>query len=239
MNFSFGSTSNIDTRITIDIQFKISTSKIFVVSKKRCGACKKAKKLLNKEAVQIGVVPVVFDLDKYSKQQVQMIINYLSASTGIRTVPQIWINGRFIGGNDDIQQIQKEGRLVSIILGTMKNGPTNHERKLGVSRNGPWYQPSKFTIDDDRKYDLPLQKSQSERWGKSDSSTGWGANLSKSIKRLGSSWFHSTSSETHKSPQPQSVPVSVGDSYWLDRPVVGDNSFNSSGNEGFIFSTMI
>jgi len=240
MSFSFGRTSQIDTGIITHLEHEIAKSNILVVSKRRCGACKKAKKLLNKLSVQIGVVPEVFDLDKYSKQQIQKIITHLSVSTGIKTVPQIWINGTFIGGNDDIQQIHKEGRLVSLILGKATGHPTNRERHYGLSQHGSWLQPSKFTVDDDRKFDLPLQKSQTENWStgqkfgplrKYKSSTGWGVKLSKPTNSLGMSWFNSTRSGMTKSSHQPSVPrlgdVNAGDSSWLGGPVTMEHSYRS------------
>jgi len=255
MSFSFGRTSQIDTGIITHLEHEIAKSNILVVSKRRCGACKKAKKLLNKLAVPIGVVPVVFDLNKYSKQQIQKIIKHLSVRTGMKTVPQIWIKGTFIGGNDDIQRIHKEGRLVSLILGKTIVFPTNQESHYGMSQHGSWYQPSKFTVDDDRKYDLPLQKSQSEKWSsrqklgptrKSKSSTGWGAQLSKSTKSGGMSWFNSTRNGMLRRSQLPSAPrqgdINTGDSYWLGGPLTMEHSYSSGRNyvsDGVIISRVI
>jgi len=97
------------------VDSKIATAIIFVVSKKKCPACIQAKDLLRKLASKTGVLPEVLELHNYSSQQVKMIIKHLSAKTGIKTVPQIFINGRFIGGNDDIYRIYRKGRLVSLI----------------------------------------------------------------------------------------------------------------------------
>jgi len=241
MSFSFGRTSKIDTGIIRHLEYEIAKSNIFVVSKTRCGACKKAKKLLNKLALQIGVVPVVFDLDIYSKQQIQKIINHLSVSTGIKTVPQIWIKGTFIGGNDDIQRIHKDRRLVPLILGKTAGHPTN-QGHYGMSQHGSWYQPSKFTVDDDRKYDLPLQKSQSEKWStrqkvgplKSRSSPVWGVKLSKSNKSGGMSWFNSTRIGMFRSLQQPSAPrlgnVNAGNNFWLGGPLAMEHSYSSGRN---------
>jgi len=241
-----------DTEIITHLKYEIAKSNILVVSKRRCGACKKSKKLLNRLAVQIGVVPVVFDLDKYSKLQIQKIIDHLSVSTGIRTVPQIWIKGKFIGGNDDIQRIHKERRLVSLILGKTRGHPTNQERHSGLSLHGSWHQPSKFSVDDDRKYDLPLQKSQSEKWStrkkigplrKSKSPTVWGDKLSKSTKSGGMSWFNSSRSGMLRSSQQPSAPlqggVNVGDSYSSGVPWTMEHSYSSGRNyvsDGVIIS---
>jgi len=231
-------------------------SRIFLLSRKGdAELAKKAKTLLNKLAVRICVVPVVFDLDKYSKQQIQKIIKHLSVSTGIKTVPQIWIKGTFIGGNDDIQRIHQEGRLVSLILGKTTGHPMNQGRHYGLSQHGSWYQPSKFTVDDDMKYDLLLQKSQSEKWSmrqnlgplrKSKSSSGWGVKLSKSSKSGGMSWLNSTKSGMLRGIQQPSAPrlgdVNAGDGYWSGGPLTIENSYSSGRNyvsDGVIISRVI
>jgi len=97
----------------IDSQMK--TAKIFVVSKTSCKACKKAKKLLNQLVIRTGTFPSVFEVDTLDRKSKKALIKYLFGKTGIKTVPQIWVNGRFLGGNDDIQQLHREGRLVSLI----------------------------------------------------------------------------------------------------------------------------
>jgi len=130
MSRNFGCSSKVDSRIISHLESKIAKANIFVVSKITCGACIQAKDLFNKLASQTGVLPMVFELDKYSNQQVKMIIAHLSAKTSIKSVPQIWINGRFIGGNDDIHRIHREGRLVPLISGKSGSGRTMSKRNV-------------------------------------------------------------------------------------------------------------
>jgi len=87
-----------------------------MVSKTGCKACSKAKTLLNQLADKTGCVPYVFEVSTLERKEKKTFIKCLSLQTGIRTVPQIWINGTFVGGNDDIQQQHREGRLVPLIL---------------------------------------------------------------------------------------------------------------------------
>jgi len=99
------------------VESQIKSATVFVVSKTRCKACMKAKKLLNELVAETGSIPSVFEVDTLGgRKRKKTFINWLSAKTGIKTVPQIWINGRFVGGNDDIQQRHREGRLVPLIL---------------------------------------------------------------------------------------------------------------------------
>merc|ERR1719419_1223850 len=64
---------------------------------------------------ETGVIPSFFDVDNYPSQYSKVIMKYISAQTGVTTVPQIWINGQFIGGNDDIQRLHQEGQLIFLI----------------------------------------------------------------------------------------------------------------------------
>jgi len=98
------------------VDSKIISTKIFIVSKTRCPACTQAKQLLNLLSDRTAVTPSVFEIGKYGPQRAKQIVKHLSAQTGINTVPQIWINGMFVGGNDDIQKLHREGRLVSLIV---------------------------------------------------------------------------------------------------------------------------
>jgi len=104
-----------DPRILSAVKSQIDSTKILVVSKTGCGACKRAKQLLNQLAESTGVAPSVFEIDSYGLLCTNAIIKHLSAQTGVKTVPQIWINGSFVGGNDAIQQLHREGRLLSLI----------------------------------------------------------------------------------------------------------------------------
>jgi len=114
MSRNFGSNSALDT-LKSQIEFYINFKSIFVLSKVKCGACVKAKALLNKLSFKTGIKPSILDLDNYPKQFVRAIISWVSAKTGIKTVPQIFIKGKFVGGNDDVQKLHTNGRLLQLI----------------------------------------------------------------------------------------------------------------------------
>ena len=40
----------------------------------------------------------------------------LAALTGQRTVPSVWINGQFLGGNDETQRAYRSGSLTASLL---------------------------------------------------------------------------------------------------------------------------
>jgi len=203
MSRRFGSTAEIDT-LKSQIEYFINSKSIFVLSKVKCSACVKAKALLNKLSFETGVKPSILDLDNYPKPFVRAIISWLSATkTGIKTVPQIFIKGKFVGGNDDVQKLHTNGRLRSLIGMKMWTeditGPSsiepvlaqarmfpclsgrdshnprivdsnsevwnfNSNRSSGSSSGSPMsYRTAAFMVDDERKWDMPPQFSQSSR----------------------------------------------------------------------------
>jgi len=101
----------LDPRIIAYIQAWIGSTKIFIVSKIRCKLCKRAKKLL-REVAGSSVTPIVFEVDKYPYRWSQVFLKYLSAQSKVRTVPLIWIHGKYIGGFEDVLRLHQEGRLV-------------------------------------------------------------------------------------------------------------------------------
>jgi len=68
-----------------------------------CPFCQSAEQLLLKKGARIEKVRV----DLESARRAEMTRN----SGGRRTVPQIWIGSRHIGGCDDLYALEREGRL--------------------------------------------------------------------------------------------------------------------------------
>jgi len=132
------------------IGYNIGSKSIFVVSKIKCRACVEAKALLSKLSSKTGVEPSVLDLDNYPKQLVIAIINWLSAKTGIKTVPQIFINGKFVGGNDDVQRLHWKGRLLLLIGMKAKRGELSKagsNQILGLAHKFPSPIESEFSTE--------------------------------------------------------------------------------------------
>jgi glutaredoxin 3 len=68
-----------------------------------CPFCISAKSLLDSKGVEYKEILV--DKDPSKKEEM------LAKSNGRRTVPQIFINDRHIGGFDDLKQLQENGKL--------------------------------------------------------------------------------------------------------------------------------
>lgn len=68
-----------------------------------CPYCARARNLLQKKGVSFTDIDVMSDDDKRE----EMIVR----AGGRRTVPQIFIDGRHIGGSDELGALDREGKL--------------------------------------------------------------------------------------------------------------------------------
>jgi len=77
--------------------------RVVVYSTPFCGYCGAAKRLLAGKGVEVTEIDVMFDPAERQKMMEQ--------SGGRRTVPQIFIDGRHIGGFDDLSALDASGEL--------------------------------------------------------------------------------------------------------------------------------
>lgn len=78
-------------------------AKIEMYSSFWCPFCARAKTLLERKGAQVTEIDVDMDVDK-RKEMVQR-------SGGRRSVPQIFIDGRHVGGCDDLYALERAGKL--------------------------------------------------------------------------------------------------------------------------------
>ena len=72
-----------------------------------CAFCNRAIALLNKKGVSFKKIDLASDPNKME--------DMIKKTNGMRTVPQIFINGQHIGGNDKLQALENEGKLNSLL----------------------------------------------------------------------------------------------------------------------------
>lgn len=77
-------------------------SKIEIYSSRICPYCVKAKALFDQKGVEYEELRI--DLDTQLAIKMQEL-------TGLRTVPQIFINGQHVGGCDDLYALEAQGKL--------------------------------------------------------------------------------------------------------------------------------
>jgi glutaredoxin 3 len=68
-----------------------------------CGYCRAAKRLLTDKALDFEQIDVSFDDAKRAEM--------IDRAHGRRTVPQIFIHGRHVGGYDELAMLEREGKL--------------------------------------------------------------------------------------------------------------------------------
>ncbi|KAL8279467.1 hypothetical protein RQP46_008029 [Phenoliferia psychrophenolica] len=87
----------------------IKDNHVVVFSKSYCPYCTKTKNLLK----SLGETASVHELDNMDEGSDWQA--YLADKTGQRTVPQIFIDGAFIGGNSDLEGKNRSGELKKIL----------------------------------------------------------------------------------------------------------------------------
>jgi len=75
-----------------------------------CPFCQSAEQLLVKKGARIDKVRV--DLEPARRAEMTQ------KSGGRRTVPQIWIGSRHVGGCDDLYALEREGKLAPLLEAT-------------------------------------------------------------------------------------------------------------------------
>ncbi len=73
----------------------------------RCPYCERAERLFSAKGV-VAIERVRVDLHPERRRE-------MSEKSGRRTVPQIWIDDRHIGGYEDLAALDRAGRLDSLL----------------------------------------------------------------------------------------------------------------------------
>ena len=78
-----------------------------IYTKMFCPYCARAKRLLADK----GVDYVEYEISSGGEKRQEM----LQRANGRTTVPQIFINGRHIGGSDDLAALERDGKLDALL----------------------------------------------------------------------------------------------------------------------------
>ena len=79
---------------------------VVIYTKDYCYYCKKAKALLNEKGVKFKEIDVTYDQEK-EKEMIE--------KSGRVTVPEIFINGKLVGGCDDLFELEDRGKLDKLL----------------------------------------------------------------------------------------------------------------------------
>ncbi len=78
-------------------------ARVEIYTKFLCPYCSRAKKLLDSKAVAYEEYEISMDAEKRQEM--------IGRANGRTTVPQIFIDGRHVGGSDDLAEMERAGRL--------------------------------------------------------------------------------------------------------------------------------
>jgi len=84
-------------------------AKVEIYSTQFCGYCARAKRLLS----QKGVEYVEYDVIENPERRTEMV----QRAGGRMSVPQIFIDGRHVGGSDELYALDRAGRLDPLLGG--------------------------------------------------------------------------------------------------------------------------
>ena len=82
-------------------------AKVEIYTKMMCGFCVRAKRLLEMKKVSFDEIGVDFGGAKKAEM--------VERAGGRMTVPQIFINGRHVGGCDDLMALEQQGKLDELL----------------------------------------------------------------------------------------------------------------------------
>ena len=78
-------------------------TRILLYTTQFCGYCRAAKRLLQGRGLDFEEIDVGFDDDKRAEM--------IERAMGLRTVPQIFIHGRHVGGYEELAELERGGKL--------------------------------------------------------------------------------------------------------------------------------
>ncbi|KAG2215009.1 hypothetical protein INT46_010820 [Mucor plumbeus] len=91
------------------VEDAIKNNKVVIFTKSFCPYCKKAKALLDGYNIKYEEI----ELDSHPDGEA--IQEYLAKKTGQKTVPNIFMNQKHIGGSDDLTKLEGGGELQGLI----------------------------------------------------------------------------------------------------------------------------
>ena len=84
-------------------------AKVEIYTSPFCGYCHAAKRLLTSKSVAFTEIDVIENPDRRDEM--------VKRANGGRTVPQIFIDGKHIGGSDDMHALDRRGGLDPLLAG--------------------------------------------------------------------------------------------------------------------------
>jgi len=90
------------------IKQKIAEKPVFIISKEYCPFCVKAKEALKNYNIKPECIEI---MEIENNPHMDEIQDFMRELTGGRSVPRVFIGGKFIGGGDETVAAHKAGKL--------------------------------------------------------------------------------------------------------------------------------
>jgi len=81
--------------------------KIIIYTGPNCAFCNFAKALLDSKKISYEEIDIGYDTNKREEM--------MEKANGMRTIPQIFIGNFHVGGNAELQTLEKEGKLNALV----------------------------------------------------------------------------------------------------------------------------
>jgi glutaredoxin 3 len=85
-------------------------ARVEIYTKFGCPYCARAKRLLEEKGVEYDE----YEINSAAGKRDEM----LERAAGRHTVPQVFIDGRHVGGSDDLAELERAGQLDPMLQGT-------------------------------------------------------------------------------------------------------------------------
>ena len=92
------------------VKQEIESDDVIIFSKTYCGYCTRTKNLFK----ELGIEPKVYELNEMGDDGPAFNIA-LFKMTGQKSVPNVFVKGQHIGGNDETQAAAKDGKLQELL----------------------------------------------------------------------------------------------------------------------------
>jgi len=95
-----------------NIKQKIKDKPVFIISKEYCPFCVKAKDALKGYNIKPECIEIMEIENSPDMNEIQ---DFMKQLTGGRSVPRVFIGGKFIGGGDETMAAHKGGNLQKML----------------------------------------------------------------------------------------------------------------------------
>lgn len=107
------------------IESNVNKHQVVIFGKSWCPYCIRSKALFASDKAFEDVDVQTYDLDVMGAGS--MIQEELYRMTGQGTVPSIWINGTFMGGNTEIHKVWRAGQLSTMLQNGVEDQQTRQQ----------------------------------------------------------------------------------------------------------------